>query len=47
MATLPEKTVVVNNPIGTAPGVRVDIEKTVLFACQVCQGRWKQFLMKQ
>lgn len=32
MATLPEKTVVVNNPIGTAPGVRVDIEKTVLFA---------------
>jgi nicotinamide-nucleotide amidase len=32
MATLPEKTVVVNNPVGTAPGVRVDIEKTVLFA---------------
>ncbi len=32
MATLPKKTRVVNNPIGTAPGVRVDVEKTVLFA---------------
>ncbi len=32
MATLPEKTTVVNNPVGTAPGVRVDIEGTVLFA---------------
>ena len=25
MATLPEKTEVVNNPVGTAPGVRVDV----------------------
>jgi len=32
MATLPEKTEVVNNPIGTAPGVRVDVQGTVLFA---------------
>jgi nicotinamide-nucleotide amidase len=32
MATLPEKTRVVNNPIGTAPGVQVDLEGTVLFA---------------
>ena len=32
MATLPEKTQPVNNPIGTAPGVRVDLEGTVLFA---------------
>jgi nicotinamide-nucleotide amidase len=32
MATLPEKTTVVNNPIGTAPGVRVDVRGTVLFA---------------
>jgi nicotinamide-nucleotide amidase len=32
MATLPEGTEVVNNPIGTAPGVRVNVEKTVLFA---------------
>jgi molybdenum cofactor synthesis domain-containing protein len=32
MATLPQKTEVVNNPIGTAPGVRVDIQGTILFA---------------
>jgi nicotinamide-nucleotide amidase len=32
MATLPENTEVVNNPIGTAPGVRVDFEGTVLFS---------------
>jgi nicotinamide-nucleotide amidase len=32
MATLPEKTTVVNNPIGTAPGVRVDVDGAVLFA---------------
>ena len=32
MATLPEKTEPINNPIGTAPGVRVDLEGTVLFA---------------
>ena len=32
MATLPEKTEPVVNPIGTAPGVRVDLEGTVLFA---------------
>ena len=32
MATLPVKTKVVNNPIGTAPGVRVDVKGTVLFA---------------
>jgi len=32
MATLPEKTEPVNNPIGTAPGVRVDVQGTVLFA---------------
>jgi nicotinamide-nucleotide amidase len=31
MATLPEKTEVVNNPIGTAPGIRVDVQGTVLF----------------
>ncbi len=31
MATLPERTEVVNNPIGTAPGIRVDIYRTVLF----------------
>jgi len=30
--TLPEKTEPVNNPIGTAPGVRVDLDETVLFA---------------
>jgi len=32
MATLPEKTKPINNPIGTAPGVCVDLEGTVLFA---------------
>lgn len=32
MATLPEKTEVVNNPIGTAPGVCVKVLGTVLFA---------------
>lgn len=32
MATLPQKTEVVNNPVGTAPGVRVDIQGTILFA---------------
>ncbi len=32
MATLPEKTEPVNNPVGTAPGVRVDLDGTVLFA---------------
>ena len=32
MATLPQKTEPVNNPIGTAPGVRVDLDGTVLFA---------------
>ncbi len=32
MATLPEKTEPLNNPIGTAPGVRVDVQGTVLFA---------------
>ncbi len=32
MATLPEKTTAVNNPVGTAPAVRVDIEGTILFA---------------
>ena len=31
MATLPERTEVVNNPIGTAPGVRADVCGTVLF----------------
>jgi molybdenum cofactor synthesis domain-containing protein len=31
MATLPERTEVVNNPIGTAPSVRVDVYGTVLF----------------
>src|SRR5208283_730400 len=30
--TLPEKTEPINNPIGTAPGVRVDLEGTILFA---------------
>jgi nicotinamide-nucleotide amidase len=32
MATLPEKTQVVNNPVGTAPAVRVEVQGTVLFA---------------
>jgi nicotinamide-nucleotide amidase len=32
MATLPQKTEPVNNPVGTAPGVRVDLAGTVLFA---------------
>jgi molybdenum cofactor synthesis domain-containing protein len=32
MATLPQKTEVVNNPVGTAPGVRVDMQETILFA---------------
>jgi nicotinamide-nucleotide amidase len=32
MATFPEATEVVNNPIGTAPGLRVDVDGTVLFA---------------
>jgi len=32
MATFPAATEVVNNPIGTAPGMRVDVEGTVLFA---------------
>ena len=32
MATLPEKTEPINNPIGTAPGVRRRFEGTVLFA---------------
>ena len=32
MATLPQKTEVVNNPVGTAPGIRVEVLGTVLFA---------------
>ena len=32
MATLPENTEPVNNPIGTAPGVQVNLQGTVLFA---------------
>ena len=32
MATLPEKTEPIANPVGTAPGVRVDSNGTVLFA---------------
>ena len=32
MATLPEKTEPINNPVGTAPGVRANLEETVLFA---------------
>ena len=32
MATLPEKTEPISNPIGTAPGVRVDFDGIVLFA---------------
>jgi molybdenum cofactor synthesis domain-containing protein len=32
MATLPEKTEPINNPIGTAPAVRVDLDRVVLFA---------------
>jgi nicotinamide-nucleotide amidase len=31
MATLPKETKPVNNPIGTAPGVRFDTQETVLF----------------
>ncbi len=30
MATLPEDTVAVKNPVGTAPGVRADVDDTVL-----------------
>jgi molybdopterin-biosynthesis enzyme MoeA-like protein len=32
MATIPEGTVPINNPAGTAPAVRVDLEGTILFA---------------
>ena len=32
MATLPEKTKPIPNPLGTAPGLRVDIGETILFA---------------
>jgi nicotinamide-nucleotide amidase len=32
MATLPQKTEVVNNPVGTAPGVRIEAQGTILFA---------------
>jgi len=32
MATLPEKTEPIQNPVGTAPGVRADLQGTVLFA---------------
>ncbi len=32
MATLPQKTEPVNNPVGTAPGVRAKLQETVLFA---------------
>lgn len=32
MATMPEKTEPVNNPIGTAPGIRADSGGTILFA---------------
>lgn len=32
MATLPERTEPINNPVGTAPGVCVDLNGTVLFA---------------
>ena len=32
MATLPEKTEPISNPVGTAPGVRLDSDGTVLFA---------------
>ena len=32
MATLPQKTEVINNPVGTAPGVRVEVQGTILFA---------------
>ncbi len=32
MATLPEKTEPVPNPVGTAPGVRADLKQTVLIA---------------
>ena len=32
MATIPEKTVPITNPIGTAPGVRAEVEGTILFA---------------
>ena len=32
MATLPENAEPINNPVGTAPGVRVNLKGTVLFA---------------
>ncbi len=32
MATIPERTEPINNPIGTAPGIRIDFDVTVLFA---------------
>jgi len=31
MANLPEGSVAVRNPVGSAPGVRIDLEKTILF----------------
>ena len=32
MATIPEKTLPIRNPVGTAPAVRVDVNGTVIFA---------------
>ena len=32
MATIPEKTVPIRNPVGTAPAVRADVNDTVIFA---------------
>jgi nicotinamide-nucleotide amidase len=32
MATLPEKTVIINNPVGTAPAVQAKVKESVLFA---------------
>lgn len=32
MATIPEKTEPIPNPVGTAPGVRADLEETILIA---------------
>jgi nicotinamide-nucleotide amidase len=32
MATLPEKAEPIPNPVGTAPGIRADLEKTILIA---------------
>lgn len=47
MATLPEKAIAVDNPIGTAPAVRANVKETILVAFIVSFMSWKPFLMSQ